>query len=136
MIDGTSVSYQASSKDGNSTYSPLKITKDSSKKEALTWYFNDDQKDVAVINKHREADPIFIDSDKEIQDAILNNSAALPETIKVDRKNNRISYTLKNDNDEVKHLVKGAYLTYDDKKDEIIYTSPYDDKLSLTKVAD
>lgn len=134
-IDGQTLAYQGENETARATYDPLRIKEGKSKgKNEQLWEFIPDQKEVTVTEKYREADPIFIDSNKEIKELFMANTAAIPETIRINRDNNTISYTLKNDNEDVKNLVKGATLTFNSQSQKLVYTSPYGDTFKLVQV--
>lgn len=133
-IDGTTLAYQGKNESGRATYDPLKIKKETStSKDKEVWQFIDNQTEVNVTEKYREADAIFIDSDQEIKESVIANTAAIPDTIRINRAKNTISYTLANDNEDVKNLVKGATLTFNAKSNTLVYTSPYGDTFNLER---
>lgn len=108
------VTFQKKIESGYLTFSPLTIKQKGRNDINPTWQFTTPKQDITVVKKLREADPIFTDSNQEITKSITSKFSILPESVKIDRKNHRISYSLKQTTPEIKTLVEKAHFSLTD----------------------
>lgn len=126
-IEGQIVSFQKKTDEARVTFSPFYLKKQEKKtnkdkeKDKQQWQFEKNKKNINVTEKHREADVIFIDTNKEIKEQIIKDKDVIPETIKINRDNHTINYSLKPDSVEATQLFKDATLNFDQKNQQLIF---------------